>query len=490
VSERRLALCLVVALTIARSLLFVFKSSLAFDSDQAIFGLMAKHIAAGRAFPLFMYGTSYILAVEAWLAAPLFLIAGVSVAALKLPLLAMNVAIAALLVTLLEREAGLRPRDALFASLFFVLAPPGTATELLAPIGGNVEPLLYVLLLWLTRKRPALCGAILGIGFLQREFTVYGLVALVLVEVASGMRGRADGRRLLSALRVAAEVWLIAQFLRPLASPAGPGTTVADLVTPPNNLANLAGRICFDVHAVAAGIGRLITVHWPVLFGTKLVPLNTFLIESSVSQGAAWSGAVLAGAFGLMVICIGANAARIHRDWMRCRFPVYLVLVGAISAFVYAAGRCGELAIGTMRYDLLSVVGAVGIAALFFTIVRAQAPRAAAIALIVLWAAVSTSAHVRLWTEALARPTVPDKILIIRNLEARGIRYAMADYWIAYYTTFMTNERIIVAADDIGRIPAYERDVLAHRSEAVRIARTPCGGRRPVIEGVYFCPLE
>ena len=67
-SERRIALFLVIALTIARSLLFVFKSSLAFDSDQAIFGLMAKHIATGRAFPLFMYGTSYILAVEAWLA--------------------------------------------------------------------------------------------------------------------------------------------------------------------------------------------------------------------------------------------------------------------------------------------------------------------------------------------------------------------------------------------------------------------------------------
>ncbi len=66
----------------------------------------------------------------------------------------------------------------------------------------------------------------------------------------------------------------------------------------------------------------------------------------------------------------------------------------------------------------------------------------------------------------------------------------MADYWIAYYTTFMTNERIIVAADDIGRIPAYEQEVLAHRGEAVRIARTPCGDPRPVIEGVYFCPLQ
>ena len=38
-----------------------------FDSDQAVFGLMAKHLAEGRAFPVFMYGQSYILAVESWM---------------------------------------------------------------------------------------------------------------------------------------------------------------------------------------------------------------------------------------------------------------------------------------------------------------------------------------------------------------------------------------------------------------------------------------
>jgi hypothetical protein len=32
--------------------------------------------------------------------------------------------------------------------------------------------------------------------------------------------------------------------------------------------------------------------------------------------------------------------------------------------------------------------------------------------------------------------------------------------------------------------------VMAHRGEAVRISRAPCGSVRPVIEGVYFCPLE
>jgi hypothetical protein len=503
VTERRGALALVVLLTLARSLPFVFKASLAFDSDQAIFGLMAKHIAEGRAFPLFMYGTSYILAVEAWLAAPIFLLAGVSVAALKFPLLVMNCSIAALLVTLLERDGGLRPRDALLASMFFVLAPPGTTTELLAPIGGNVEPLLYVILLWLTRRRPALFGLVLGVGFLQREFTIYGLAALVIVEIVTnridhltGMgvadrpHARDSVRHLWSAMRVAAEVWLIAQFLRPFAAAAGPGTTIADLVTPSNNLANLVGRICFDLHSVATGIGRLVTLHWPLLFGTEVVPVGAFLVESSVVQGAAWSGLLLAAAFLLISVRIAMSASAVGREWTRCRFPAYLVLVGAISALVYAAGRCGELAVGTMRYDLLSVLGAVGLVALFLIVEQVKSVRVMATSLVLAWAAISASGHAKVWIEAASRPRVPDKVLIIRNLEARGIRYATADYWIAYYTTFMTNERIIVAADDLGRIPVYEQEVMAHRGEAVRISRAPCGSVRPVIEGVYFCPLE
>jgi hypothetical protein len=489
VTEHRVALALVLLLTLARSALFVFKSTLAFDSDQAIFGLMAKHIAAGRAFPLFMYGTNYILAVEAWLAAAVFAVAGASVAALKLPLLLMNAAIAVLLFVLLEREAGLRPRYALVASLFFILVPPGTATELLAPIGGNVEPLLYVLLLWLARRRPVLFGLILGVGFLQREFTIYGAVAVVVVELISGNRGRDDVRRWLAALRVAVEVWLVVQILRPFASAAGPGTTVADLMTQSNNLANLFGRVCFDVGGFGLGLQRLVTIHWPLLFGSKVVRVDAFLVESDVVQGVAWSGLALGAAALLMVGRIATHAPAVRAQWTPCRFPAYLLLVGTCSALGYAASRCGQLSLGTMRYDLLSLVGAVGLAGLFFVVEPARAVRASVVFLVLVWAAVPATAHAKLWVEALTHPVVPRKLLIIRSLDARGIRYATADYWIAYYTTFLTNERIIVAADAVGRIPVYADEVNAHRAQAVHISRTACGDRHPVIEGVFFCPL-
>ena len=91
-----------------RTLVFVFFDAV-FDADQAIVGLMAKHMAEGRTLPVFQYGQDYQLGIEAWLAAPIFWLFGPSVLALKLPLLGINIALAVLLIALLERELGLRP---------------------------------------------------------------------------------------------------------------------------------------------------------------------------------------------------------------------------------------------------------------------------------------------------------------------------------------------------------------------------------------------
>lgn len=67
-----LALCVLTALTVARSAVFVWWPQSQFDADQAVTGLMAKHVSELRAFPVFWYGQTYILGVESWLAAPLF----------------------------------------------------------------------------------------------------------------------------------------------------------------------------------------------------------------------------------------------------------------------------------------------------------------------------------------------------------------------------------------------------------------------------------
>jgi hypothetical protein len=140
--EWMIALAVAWALIIARGFVFVRYEQSYFDSDQAIIGLMAKHLAEGRAFPLFFYGQSYMLGVESWFAAPFFWVGGPTVASLRVAMVALNLAAATLMITWLWKSAGLRPLLGLVASLFFVIAPPFTSALLVEAQGGSIEPFI------------------------------------------------------------------------------------------------------------------------------------------------------------------------------------------------------------------------------------------------------------------------------------------------------------------------------------------------------------
>jgi len=82
---------------------------------------------------------------------------------------------------------------------------------------------------------------------------------------------------------------------------------------------------------------------------------------------------------------------------------------------------------------------------------------------------------------------VSPKLMLGRQLEARGVRYATSDYWIAYAVTFLTNEETKIASTDLVRIREYNRLVEAHPEETIRISREPCANGHRAIEGIYFC---
>ena len=84
-------------------------------------------------------------------------------------------------------------------------------------------------------------------------------------------------------------------------------------------------------------------------------------------------------------------------------------------------------------------------------------------------------------------PPIGGKQQIINALNARGIRYGIAEYRDAYVVAFLTNEKILMASNRV-RIRSYEREVRAHRQEAVRIERRPCAGGEQVLPRLYFCP--
>jgi hypothetical protein len=485
-------------LTMARSAVFVWWPQSQFDADQAVTGLMAKHIAELRAFPVFWYGQTYMLGVESWLAAPLFALFGASVTALKAPLLVMNVAIALLLFRLLNREAGLSDARAAGATLVFVLAAPITAAHFVTANGGNVEPALYVLLLWMLRRRPVWMGAVLGVGFLNREFTIYGAFALLTIDLARRTLFTRDAaRRYGVAFGVAAAVWLAFTGLRHVSSAAGPGTSVADIhsALAGNNLLQVAERLCMDPRGIAAGVGRIFTVHWPELFGLESQPLTDFGIESAVRQGLDGSGWLLVPLFGIPFVRIiqlppsrGAAHPRFGETG-RSDFCLYLIVVAVLSSAGYLVGRCGVIDFYTMRYELLSVLGAVGLAGWYLRIEGSRALLAAWWICYAAVLAIAIVAHARLLGEYVTTPPIAPKQELIEALDARGIEYGYTDYWTAYYVTFLSRERIILSPEDIVKVRTYTHLIDAHRDEAVRIARRPCPGGEQLTAAFWSCKL-
>jgi hypothetical protein len=205
-----------------------------------------------------------------------------------------------------------------------------------------------------------------------------------------------------------------------------------------------------------------------------------------VTEGLRGSGFFFGGA---ALIMLGRMATLLPRksSWKPSGFALYITLIGLLSAGIYVIGRCG--ADSALRYDLLSLLGATGLAAWF---IRAEPNvwfRRFGMSVVIAWALLTGSAHGRIWSEyeLSQNPPVPAKQMIIRHLEARGIHYAEADYWIAYYVTFLTNERIVVKSNTFTRIREYGPQVDDHSSEAILVSRRPCDGGERIMDGVYFC---
>ena len=349
------------ALVIARAFVYVRFEQAFFDSDQAIVGLMAKHLSEGRAFPLFFYGQPYMLAVEAWLAVPVFWIAGPTVTALHASLLITNLAVAVLLVLGLHRWGGLRPYHALLASVFVIFAPPYTAARLIEAQGGNIEPFLYVLLLWMVRARPLVFGALLGFAFLNREFSIYAVPVLMVGELVEGRLFRIETMRswLLSAVAFLL-VWDGLEALQPYADLMGPGTR-GELLGgfAGSQVENLARRVAETGSGVPARVWTLVYERLPALLGGRP------LIEQVASQGHAWVGWLLAvmglSAVARVAILVTRRAAPV--TGRPASFAWYLLGIGVVALAAHAVTRPAED--GNLRYLLLALLLPVGLTALW-----------------------------------------------------------------------------------------------------------------------------
>jgi hypothetical protein len=489
--DRRLTIAVAVAvvLVLARSAVYLFWEQAGFDSDQAIFGLMAKHLVEGRAFPMFIYGDSYLLGMQAWLAAPLFALFGPSVAVLKIPVVVINAITGALLVWVLHRDAGLRPSRAVLAAMFFLLAAPVMAKLLVETGGGNPEPFLYVLLLWMLRDRPFAFGLLFGLGFVHREFTAYGVSAIMAIALLKDRRWTIE--RMKAVALAGTGFFIVTQAVRTaylFSTPFGPGTSIAMAEVAAGGESALASRYCFAPEAIVPGLSGLFGNYAGLAFGATSERLVTFGVRSTMPATFTY--------WPLLGAVFAAALARVAWLSIRDRKPIwsgpaavgtFLLLIGLQSGIVYAVARCGRLEPDTLRYALLMIYAGVGIATLYFVYETSRVWQGAMVAAIAAWAIVTTITHVRLLDEYVRRePAYPHRALA-SYLVDRGIQYAQADYWTAYATTFLAGERVIVASTDTVRITPYQQAVAEHRDNAVDVQRQPCAsGGVEAVPGTYW----
>jgi hypothetical protein len=479
--ERLIAMSLAAALVFLRSFVFLRYEASFFDSDQAIVGLMAKHLEEGRAFPLFFYGQTYLLAVEAWLAAPLFWVAGASVATLRASLVLTNISVALLLIFGLERWGGLRPLLGLAAIAFFAFAPPYTAALLVQANGANIEPFLFALLLWIVRRRPLWFGAILAVGFLTREFTIYVVPVILAGQLwdRSLFRGETIQRWLLTAVAFAA-VWQVIQALLPFADLMGPGTRgqlLRGFATSPVD--NLSNRASFAAAEIPARTAAMLFHNLPRLLGATTVE------ETVARQGHDWMfWLLLTGLSAVMLRTCFVLVRGGRLSMQRSAFGWYILGLGVMGAVGYIASRPASAVID--RYFLLGVFIPVGIVAIFLAHEPRRWPRRAVLFLVLIWTAASGFDHLRLLQRARAS-AAPDPSRALANaLVARGIHTAEAGYWRAYKLTFLSGEQVKIASNDFVRIDEYQNLAAAEGDRLIGIREEPCaGGER--VAGWFLC---
>jgi hypothetical protein len=327
-----------------------------------------------------------------------------------------------------------------------------------------------------------------GLGFVHREFTAYGVTSIVAIALLGDRSVNAE--RLKAAAFAGVGFLVVTQTVRVaylFSTPFGPGTSVT--LSEVDGSAALAQRYCFAPETIVPSMAGLFGNYFGTPFGATSDRIVTLGVRSDLPAGPAF--------WPLLGALFAIALARVLWISIRERRPIwagsgaigtFLLLIGLQSAVVYAVARCGRLEVDTVRYALLMLYAGVGVATLYFVYETRPIGRQAMTAVILAWAAFTGMTHVRLLDEYIRRePGYPHRALATYLVD-HHIQYARADYWTAYATTFLAEEKVVVASNDTVRITSYQHEVEQNREAAVNVQRQPCadGQGAEAVTGAYW----
>jgi hypothetical protein len=163
------------------------------DGDECVLGLMAKHVAQGKEFPIFFYGQHYAFsAVETVVSALGFLVAGVGAVQLKLAGLALWTAGIVFLFLALSRPLG--AARGFWIAVLLVLNPAWSVWSMRMGGGYLTAFAASSVLVWLlarereTAWRWRVAGALTAVIYLAQPLWLPGVIPIVGVALVRRRR--------------------------------------------------------------------------------------------------------------------------------------------------------------------------------------------------------------------------------------------------------------------------------------------------------------
>jgi uncharacterized membrane protein len=397
------------------------------DSDEAVVGLMARHIVHQHQFTTFYWGQNYGGSITAVVMAAVFAVFGSSTTTLKAVPIGMS-AVAALLVWRLGRRT---------------IGEPGATV---AGLAFWVWPTNYV---WLSTKERGFYWAcmILGLAFLLAVLRLADRPGRHLDWIALGVLGGlgwwtspqilyfAVPGLLWLAFRLRRDMWRIAIAI-PFAVVGSLPWLVwnarhhwAALVPTSHQFDDgYVGNIkVFFRHGLPVALGLNAAEHW-------LVPVVFPIVYVAI-----------------MVLGTITVAVRRSKPWL-------LILVVIAFPLLWGAFPVSGV-IGEGRYVLFILPAVV--------LLLAYAARSPVVQVVLLVAAFSVSVDGVHRIRCCTQPLAPDVAMphhtgpLIDALEAHHVTRFEGNYWIVYRVAFETNERIVGAPSTTSRWPPYDRAVAA-----------------------------